>query len=45
MYVGPQLEQLMQQLRSELEANPPVPGSYTPKNGLSCAAKYVDGLW
>lgn len=31
---GPALEQLMNQLRQELNTNPPLAGSYTPKKGL-----------
>lgn len=30
---GPALEQLMMQLRQELNTNPPLAGSYTPKKG------------
>lgn len=30
---GPALEQLMNQLRQELDTNPPLAGSYTPKKG------------
>ncbi len=30
---GPALEQLMAQLRQELDANPPLIGAYTPKKG------------
>jgi len=42
---GPALEQLMSQLRQELETNPPLEGSYTPKKGDVCAAKFSDGEW
>jgi len=35
----------MEQLRSELDNNPPLPGSYTPKKGDLCAAKFSDGEW
>ena len=42
---GPLLETLMEQLRSELDNNPPLPGSYTPKKGDLCAAKFSDGEW
>ncbi|PIK48262.1 putative nuclease domain-containing protein 1 [Apostichopus japonicus] len=42
---GPQLEQLMEQLRSELEATPPLPGAFTPRSGDLCAAKFVDDQW
>ena len=30
---GPALEQLMTQLRQEMDTNPPLAGSYTPKKG------------
>ena len=43
---GPQLEKLMEQLRQDMEANPPLPGSYNPKKGDLCAAKFSqDGQW
>ncbi|XP_033101620.1 staphylococcal nuclease domain-containing protein 1-like [Anneissia japonica] len=42
---GPQLEKLMEQLRAELINDLPLPGSYTPKQGDLCAAKYIDGEW
>ncbi|XP_030843744.1 staphylococcal nuclease domain-containing protein 1 isoform X1 [Strongylocentrotus purpuratus] len=43
---GPKFEQLMTQLRAELEASPPLPGSYTPQAGKLCAAKFdMDGQW
>ncbi|XP_013400394.1 staphylococcal nuclease domain-containing protein 1 [Lingula anatina] len=42
---GPKLEKLMEQLRQDMETNPPLPGSYTPKKGDLCAAKFVDGEW
>ncbi|XP_076445232.1 staphylococcal nuclease domain-containing protein 1-like isoform X2 [Babylonia areolata] len=43
---GPQLERLMEQLRQELETNPPLQGAYTPKRGDICAAKFsVDNQW
>lgn len=45
VYAGPQLEQLMEQLRSELEATPPLPGAFTPRSGDLCAAKFVDDQW
>jgi staphylococcal nuclease domain-containing protein 1 len=35
----------MEQLRGELTSNPPLPGSYKPKRGELCAAKFVDGEW
>lgn len=43
---GPKLEQLMNQLRAELEARPPVPGSYTPKLNDLCVAQFsMDNEW
>lgn len=43
---GPKAEQLLSQLRQEFEANPPLPGAYTPKRGDLCAAQYsVDNDW
>jgi len=42
---GPALVTLMEQLRSDLNANPPLPGAYTPKKGDLCAAKFTDGEW
>ena len=43
--LGPELEKLMEQLRSDLGASPPLPGSYSPKKGDLCAAKFIDGEW
>jgi staphylococcal nuclease domain-containing protein 1 len=42
---GPQLEKLMEQMRSELKSNPPLLGAYTPKKGELCAAKFTDDEW
>lgn len=43
---GPQLVEMMEQLRKDLESNPPVPGSYTPRKGDLCAAKFsLDNQW
>lgn len=42
---GPLLETLVEQMRSDLDNNPPLPGSYTPKKGDLCAAKFSDGEW
>ena len=33
---GPQLEKLMEQLRQDMAANPPLPGAYTPKRNDLC---------
>lgn len=35
----PQLEKLMEQLRQDMIANPPIPGAYTPNRNDMCAAK------
>lgn len=43
---GPKLEKLMEQLRTEIEARPPVPGSYTPKVNDICVAQFsMDDEW
>ncbi len=42
---GPQLEKLMDELRTEMAGNPPLPGSFTAKRGDLCAAKYTDDEW
>lgn len=43
---GPQLEKLMEQLRQDMTANPPLPGAYTPKRNDVCAAKFSqDSEW
>jgi len=42
---GPQLEKLMEQMRSELKSNPPLLGAYIPKKGDICAAKFTDDEW
>nr|CAG4638262.1 EOG090X01F7 [Cyclestheria hislopi] len=42
---GPALEQLMAQLRQELDAHPPLAGAYAPRKGDLCAAKFSDGEW
>ena len=45
-YVGPKLEQLMEQLRNDLSVNPPLPGAFTPVKGSLCVAQFdEDGLW
>ena len=33
---GPELEKLMEQLRQDMAANPPLPGAYTPKRNDLC---------
>uniref|UniRef100_A0A0N5AH97 Staphylococcal nuclease domain-containing protein 1 n=1 Tax=Syphacia muris TaxID=451379 RepID=A0A0N5AH97_9BILA len=43
---GPKLELMMKQLREELAKNPPVVGSYTPRRGEMCAARFsADQQW
>lgn len=43
---GPKLEALMDKIRQEMIANPPIPGTYTPKRGDICAAKFtLDNQW
>ena len=42
---GPALDTLMQQLQSDLQATPPLPGSYNPHKGQLCAAQFSDGQW
>ncbi|WAR09132.1 SND1-like protein [Mya arenaria] len=39
---GPRLEQLMEELRVDMDANPPLPGAYTPKKGDLCAARFSE---
>ena len=47
--LGPQLVEMMEQLRKDLESNPnanTVTGSYTPRKGELCAAKFsLDNQW
>nr|XP_014353567.1 PREDICTED: staphylococcal nuclease domain-containing protein 1-like [Latimeria chalumnae] len=35
----------MESMRSEITAHPPVEGSYVPRRGDYCIAKFVDGEW
>ncbi|XP_045463519.1 staphylococcal nuclease domain-containing protein 1 [Harmonia axyridis] len=42
---GPKAEALNAKFRQEFQANPPLPGSFTPKRGEICAAKFVDNEW
>jgi len=43
---GPKAEALNTKLRQDFQANPPLPGAYTPRRGDICAAKYtVDDEW
>ncbi|CAM2098826.1 unnamed protein product [Caretta caretta] len=42
---GTQLEKLMENMRSEIASHPPVEGSYMPRRGDYCIAKFVDGEW
>jgi len=42
---GPKLEKLMEEVNQELNADPPLPGAFTPKRGELCAAKFEDGFW
>lgn len=46
IFLGQKLEQMMTELRSELASQPPLPGSYNPRKGELCAAKFSDdGQW
>ncbi|KAK6482501.1 nuclease domain-containing protein 1-like isoform X1 [Huso huso] len=42
---GTQLETLMETMRSEIAAHPPVEGSYLPRRGDYCISKFADGEW
>jgi staphylococcal nuclease domain-containing protein 1 len=42
---GPKLVQLMAKIQQEFSSNPPLAGSFTPKRGELCAAKFTDGQW
>ncbi|NXA27349.1 SND1 protein, partial [Ibidorhyncha struthersii] len=39
------LEKLMENMRAEVGNHPPVEGSYAPRRGDFCIAKFVDGEW
>lgn len=46
MSEGPKAESLNAKFRQEFQVNPPLPGSFTPKRGEICAAKFtVDDEW
>lgn len=42
---GPKFDSFMEQLRSDLSANPPLVGAFKPSKGALCVAKFSDGLW
>uniref|UniRef100_A0A452FU33 Staphylococcal nuclease domain-containing protein n=1 Tax=Capra hircus TaxID=9925 RepID=A0A452FU33_CAPHI len=42
---GTQLEKLMENMRNDIASHPPVEGSYAPRRGEFCIAKFVDGEW
>ncbi|XP_058930185.1 staphylococcal nuclease domain-containing protein 1 [Kogia breviceps] len=42
---GTQLEKLMENMRSDISSHPPIEGSYAPRRGEFCIAKFVDGEW
>ncbi|XP_023802590.1 staphylococcal nuclease domain-containing protein 1-like, partial [Cyanistes caeruleus] len=42
---GAQLEKLMENMRAEVGTHPPVEGSFAPRRGDFCIAKFVDGEW
>ncbi|TRY84053.1 hypothetical protein DNTS_021081 [Danionella cerebrum] len=39
------LEKLMESIRGEIAAQPPVEGSFSPRRGEFCIAKFADGEW
>lgn len=43
--LGGQLESLMETMRAEIAAHPPVEGSYSARRGDYCIAKFGDGEW
>nr|XP_020770548.1 staphylococcal nuclease domain-containing protein 1 [Odocoileus virginianus texanus] len=42
---GTQLEKLMENMRNDIASHPPIEGSYAPRRGEFCIAKFVDGEW
>ncbi|XP_027695975.1 staphylococcal nuclease domain-containing protein 1 [Vombatus ursinus] len=42
---GTQLEKLMEGMRNDIASHPPIEGSYAPRRGEFCIAKFVDGEW
>uniref|UniRef100_A0A9J8A685 Staphylococcal nuclease domain-containing protein n=1 Tax=Cyprinus carpio carpio TaxID=630221 RepID=A0A9J8A685_CYPCA len=42
---GTKLESLMESMRGEIAAQPPVEGSFAPRRGDFCIAKFADGEW
>uniref|UniRef100_A0A9J8D5E7 Staphylococcal nuclease domain-containing protein n=1 Tax=Cyprinus carpio carpio TaxID=630221 RepID=A0A9J8D5E7_CYPCA len=42
---GTKLESLMESMRGEIAAQPPVEGSFSPRRGDFCIAKFGDGEW
>ncbi|XP_065837499.1 staphylococcal nuclease domain-containing protein 1-like [Oscarella lobularis] len=43
---GPKLEELLEKMREELAADPPLPGAFKPRKGDLCAAQFSDDqLW
>ena len=42
---GPKFDSFMEQLRSDLAANPPLVGAFKPSKGALCVSKFSDGLW
>lgn len=42
---GTQLEKMMESMRNDVASHPPVEGSYAPRRGEFCIAKFVDGEW
>ncbi|KAM8980340.1 staphylococcal nuclease domain-containing protein 1 [Sarcophilus harrisii] len=42
---GTQLEKLMESMRNDIASHPPVEGSYAPRRGEFCIAKFVDEEW